>query len=202
VIGVDVGEEKKGFHLVALGGSKILGVHATQDPLDAAKWCLGFEAKIIGVDAPSGWSHSPGGKSREAERLLAQTGHSSYSTPSRDRGLDMPTSLWVFNGERLYQALAANFPLFTGRTPPHPFAFETYPYLATCAYAGRRLKADDKTSDRRDIVRGAGIDDTSLRNIDFIDATICALVAYSVNIDYFTRYGNAEEGFILAPPLY
>lgn len=79
---------------------------------------------------------------------------------------------------------------------------EGYPYLAACAYSGRILQAADKNSDRRDVIRAAGIDDRPLRNTDYVDAAICALVACSVSIDYCTATGNTDEGFIVSPPLY
>ena len=105
----------------------------------------------------------------------------------------------MLNGERLYTALRAEFPLFDGKIPNGRFCFETYPYVVSCGLAGRRLEAKNKRRDRRDIIRSAGIDDQPLTNGYFLDAAICAMAAFSVAIDYATMCGNAEEGFIVAP---
>ncbi len=202
VAGIDVGGKKKGFHVVVLRGPTILGVKVTSDPREVVRWCSELGVTIVAVDAPCGWTRGVERKSREAEAMLAQLGYSAHATPTRERALQSSFYEWMLNGEQLYQALGADYPLFRGEYPTPRFCFETYPYLATCGYAGKRLKADDKNSDRRDIVRGAGLDDQAMRNIDYVDAAICALVACSVSIDYCIAFGSAEEGFILSPPLH
>lgn len=199
VAGIDVGGEKKGFHLVALRDASIIGKLTTREPDEAVAWCRKMEAAIVGVDAPSGWCCDPGKGRRQAEDFLSIRGYASFPTPSRERALHNPANAWMLNGERLYTTLVPEYPLFRGTTPEGRFCFETYPYLASCGLAGRRLDAQFKRRDRRDIVRSAGIDDRPLKNGDFLDAAICALAAFSVAIDYATMCGNAEEGFILAP---
>lgn len=199
VVGIDVGESRKGFHLVALHDTLIVGKLKTSDPSEAAAWCLGVEAKIVGVDAPSGWcNHMTRGR-REAEELLAMMGYSSFPTPRREQAVANPMNAWMLNGEQLYAALRLEFPLFNGKIPDGRFCFETYPYLASCGLACRRLEAKNKRHDRRDIIRSAGINEQTLTNGDYLDAAICAMAACSVAIDYVTMCGNAEEGFIVAP---
>ncbi len=202
VVGIDVGQERKGFHLVALQGSSFLGKLKTSDPSKAAEWCSSVGAKIVGVDAPCGWCQDNSRGGREAEEILAMMGYSSFPTPRREVAVANPVNAWMLNGEKLYEALRAEFPLFTGKVPDGRFCFETYPYLVSCGLAGRRLEAKNQRRDRRDIVRSAGIDDQILTNGDYLDAVICALAACSVAIDYATMVGNAEEGFIVAPCYY
>lgn len=202
VVGIDVGDSKKGFHLVALRGGHVFGVTNLTDPTEAAEWCSGHEATIVGVAAPCGWSRDDESRGRDGERMLAALGHSAHSTPSRARAQQNAFYEWMLNGERLYQALETDYPLFRGSPTPTRYCFETYPHLAACALAGRRLKAGDKVTDRRDLIRGAGIDDARLTNIDFIDAAICALVAYSADLQDCTMYGDASEGYILVPGLF
>jgi predicted nuclease with RNAse H fold len=200
VVGIDVGDTAKGFHLVALHGAKLVAAEAITDPLKAAQWCHDVGATLVGVDAPCGWSRS-GAKRREAEDLLGQWGYATHATPSRERASQIPFYRWMLNGERLYAALQQHFPLYRDVGAKPPFCFETYPYLAACGYAARRLKAAHKKIDRRNLIKAAGIDDAPLTNIDFVDAAICAMVALSVSIDYGTAAGNPEEGYILYPPL-
>lgn len=199
VVGADVGEAKKGFHLVALRDATVIGKLKTSDPRAAVEWCLSVGAKIVAVDAPCGWCNDNGRGRREAEEMLALQGYSSFPTPRRELAYENPLNAWMLNGEQLYIALRAEFPLFDGNVPNGRFCFETYPYLASCGLAGRRLEAENKRRDRRDIIRSAGIDDQVLTNADYLDAAICAMAACSMVIEYAAVCGNAEEGFIVAP---
>jgi len=198
VIGIDVGGPKKGFHLVALKSSQILETFASMDAETAARWSYAKRAELVSVDAPCGWS-TPG-KPRRTEELLRHFGYSLYATPTRDVAVSNPTFAWMLNGERLFEALRKHFPLLASVEDKPPFCFETYPFVASCAYAGKTLKKADKNRDRRQILRSGGIDETILRNQDFVDAGICALVANSVAIDYCEIWGEPSEGCIVTPP--
>jgi len=202
VVGIDVGDIAKGFHLVALRNTEVVAVRRTADSAEVANWCSELGAALVAVDAPSGWSMGGPDGLRKAERILRELQFSYHATPTREQAEANDFYAWMLNGERLYAALQKRFPLFVGREMPTPFCFETYPYLATCAYAGRRLQAADKRTDRRDIIRAAGISDQSLTNIDYVDAAICALVAFSVSCDYCVTLGDEAEGFILCAPLH
>lgn len=202
VVGIDVGDENKGFHLVALRETVILGQLQTTDPRKALEWCLEVDAKIIGVDAPSGWCNDIARGRREAEAILALQGYSSFPTPTRDVAASNPFNGWMFSGERLYIALREEFPLFDGQALNGRFCFETYPYVSSCGLSRRRLEAKNKLHDRRDIIRSAGIEDQTLSNGDYVDAAICAMTAFSVFINYAVACGNSDEGFIVAPCFY
>lgn len=201
VAGIDVGGSRKGYHLVALRGATVQGTKTTLNAVDAAQWCQDQGATLVGVDAPSRWSLGEGTRSRKAERELATSGYSTHATPTRETAKENPFYGWMFNGEALYTALQSVYPLFKSEGRSTRFCFETYPYLAACAFTGRRLKAADKNADRRELIRGAGLDDQVLRSIDYVDAAICALVAFSVSLDYCTAFGEDTEGYILSPPL-
>lgn len=201
VVGIDVGAESNGFHLVALKGTAIIGAENIRKPEEARAWCTMIGAQFVIVDAPSGWRVSTERHCRECEEILSQLGYSSYPTPIREVALDSTNYSWMLNGERLYAALQADYPIFQGETPERQMCFETYPYVASCGLAGRKLKADTKNRDRREIIRAAGINDGYLRNQDFVDAAICALVGLSVAINYYSACGNPQEGFIIYPPL-
>lgn len=202
VVGIDVGAENNGFHLVAMHGAQVVGAIKTLDPGEARDWCIRVGSKYVVVDAPCGWRLGEARNCRECEELLSTMGYSSYPTPRRDLANSNPNYSWMLNGERLYTALQIDYPLFRGTAPEGRMCFETYPYVASCGLAGRKLKADNKARDRRDIIRAAGIDDRPLRNQDFIDAAICALVGYSIAIDYWCICGNSAEGFIVFPPVH
>jgi len=198
VAGIDVGAAGKGFHLVALKGSKILGTLTTKDPEEAAQWCKSQAAEFVGVDSPCAWSHPR--QPRMSETILRRMGYTLYATPTREAALQNPYFAWMLNGERLYGSLGKLFPLLGSIEDKPPFCFETYPYVASCAYAGRKLRAADKNRDRRQLLKSGGIDEAVLPNGDFVDAGICALVAISVAINNATATGQAGDGFIVTPP--
>ena len=127
-------------------------------------------------------------------------GYSLYATPTREAALQNPTFAWMLNGERLYESLRTLYPLLASGEDKPPFCFETYPYVASCGYAGRKLKAADKNRDRRQILKSGGIDESVLPNGDLVDAGICALVAISIAIDNAAATGEARDGFIVTPP--
>jgi predicted nuclease with RNAse H fold len=202
VVGIDVGASKKGFHLVAFRSAAVLDTAAIGSPSEVVGWCKDHNAKLVAVDAPCGWSQSGENRSREAERILAQMGYSAHATPTRDLAKENPFYSWMFNGEKLYEALEVEYPLYRHQSNlPPQLCFETYPYAAACALVGQKLVAADKEQDRRRIFRAAGVDDGPLTNIDFVDAAICALVAYCMHANYCAVIGNAEEGFMVCPPL-
>lgn len=182
VAGIDVGGENKGFHVVALRGPTLLGTLQTNEPAEVVSWCTSQDAVLVAVDAPCGWSQGGEFRSREAERQLALRGYSSHATPVRDKATEKAFHAWMLNGERLYSALGHFYPLYRGQSPlPTKFSFETYPHVAACGFSGKRLSASDKNKDRRNIIHAAGIEDSSLKNVDLVDAALCALVAYSVH---------------------
>lgn len=75
VAGIDVGGAEKGYHLVAIQGAAILGTKTTQDPIEAARWCRKNGARLVAVDAPSGWSNGEERRCREAEEMLSRQGY-------------------------------------------------------------------------------------------------------------------------------
>jgi predicted nuclease with RNAse H fold len=199
VVGIHIGEATHHFHLVALGDGKAVATFATDDPRLASDWCLAVDAKIVAVDAPSGWCRADSRGRREAEELLAFRGYECVPTPQRESALTNPRSAWLLVGERLYQALSPNFPRFDSQAAATRYCFETYPYLASCGLSGRRLEVTNQRRDRRDIVRTAGLDDRLLRDDGDVDAAICALTACAAANDCCVAGGNSDEGFIVAP---
>jgi predicted RNase H-like nuclease len=64
---------------------------------------------------------------------------------------------------------------------------------------GSILSAKHKRSDRRRLLREAGLSIDSLSNIDMVDAALCAFAAHHLLAGTFKTYGDAEEGFIVVP---
>jgi predicted RNase H-like nuclease len=197
VAGINVGGTAKGFHAVALRKGKFMGRSHFSTALEASDWCRDTHADIVAVDAPCRWSTT--GRARPAERALAAARIFAYATPTFEVAEAKAFYRWMLNGAALYRLLEHEYTLWDGRAPNGRTCLETFPHAAACALAGRILPARQKCTNRREVLRRAGIDTAMLTNIDYVDAALCAVVAESVRKDEFTKYGDANSGFIFVP---
>ncbi|RZF29408.1 DUF429 domain-containing protein [Paraburkholderia sp. UYCP14C] len=203
VAGIDIGGDRKGNHLVILRGTEIvcnLG-HAT--PEQMLERCLEHEVAAVGIDAPCRWRTGAAG--RLAETALARQRIFSFATPARELAMASKGGFygWMFNGERVYDAFAAHFPLFNGGEKiTGRVCFETFPHAITCAFLGTDVaSAKQKGPQRRAILAREGIDTAPLRSIDDIDAALCALAARYLLEGTVDTYGDESGGFIVVPRL-
>jgi len=202
VVGIDVGGKRKGFHAVALLDGCFVDKKADSDPEVIVNWCIGHGAKVVAVDAPCRWSLS--GKSRLAERALEIAGEKihCFATPTYEDALANKKRFydWVFNGEKLYRRLESHQYLrFNDEQTKGQTCIETFPHAVVCAMAGRVVAAKPKASVRRKALRNKGYDDSSLPNIDFVDAALCAVAADEFRKCRYRSYGNRDEGYIVVP---
>ena len=104
------------------------------------------------------------------------------------------------NGAALYAAMERDFRLFDGdNAVSGPVCCETFPQAVACALAGKVVSARRTATVRRELLREAGIAMQPLSNIDVVDAALCALAAQALLAGRFQTYGDAGEGFIVAP---
>jgi predicted nuclease with RNAse H fold len=199
VVGIDVGGERKGFHAVALRDGLFVATHKSTDPSTVVDWCIDHTARIVAVDAPCTWSQA--GSSRRAERELNMNGQviQCFKTPTRERAQGIGFYGWVFNGESLYQRLAPHYMLFDGMRGDDPVVLETFPHAVACALNGRVVAAKPKAKIRRKALRDRSYDISMLKNIDYVDAALCALTAEAFLKDRCQRFGDKQEGFIVVP---
>jgi hypothetical protein len=125
-----------------------------------------------------------------------------FSTPTRDVAEAHPDNhfAWMLNGMALYAAVSAVYPLFTGmRLGGKKASFETFPHAVACALAKEVISAKRKSSIRRGLLKQCNIDTTELRNIDYVDAALCALTGVRLLDGKSNKYGDLEEGFIVVP---
>jgi len=198
-IGIDVGGIKKGFHAVAhRHGVYFAQLHSSSvDKI--ASWALAHQPLVVAIDAPS--MFSPLGNSRQAERDLVKNGMRCFYTPTRERAIQSRFYDWVFNGERLYQALG--LPVFLGEVNNAPCIIETFPHGIQKSLSGDAPQSrpeDGKLSVRKNtLVTNADYDISQLSCIDFVDAALCAVTAdYFLNRQFKT-YGCLADGFIVMP---
>lgn len=159
-VGIDVGGERKGFHAVALTGGTTTNQLVTADVAALRDWCLNtHNALVIAIDAPCRWSHD--GRMRACERELMRPGMHCFASPSRERAVQHPSNYygWMLRGEALYQSLEPSHPLCT----THPIhgercCLETFPHAITWHLRGGNAQARQKRTQRRDLLKQAGID--------------------------------------------
>lgn len=197
VIGVDVGGPRKGFHAVALEGSRLVARHRTSDANALASWCLAQNACVVAVDAPCRW-RGPG-LARAAERELAAAGISCYFSPTEHKAQEHPFYAWMIPGAALYAALQSRFPLYLGDSVQGAVCIETFPQAVACALAGGIVSAKEKNTIRRSLLKRAGIDTDEFTSIDEVDAALCALTAARFAEGDFKAYGDPADGFIIVP---
>lgn len=201
VAGIDIGGVRKGCHLVVIRGREVLCNVKSGDPEYLARQCNEFGAVLVGIDSPCRWARP--GMGRIAERALSKERIFCFATPSRERALDSTSGFydWMFNGERVYQALAATHSLLAeSRYSGGRVCFETFPHAVTCALLGTEVaSAKKKREQRRALLQSAGIDTSALKSIDAIDAAVCALTAEYLRLGQARAYGDGEGGFIFVP---
>ena len=198
VAGIDVGGKGKGFHAVVMRNG-ILTARAIAGAQEAADWCVAEGAQAVAVDAPMGWSTT--GRSRQAERELRWEGSiiQCFRTPDAATGSGNPFYGWVANGMELYDCLAPHFARYDGTSRAGRVVFETFPQAVACALSGRVVSARTKRATRRGLLQGLGFDQARLKNIDEVDAALCALTALRFVEGRTMQFGNAAEGFIVVP---
>src|SRR5688500_5706045 len=108
--GIDVGEARKGHDLVVLTQDRVVQVSLGGLTLDQVARTVGeVRPSVVCIDSPPAWATS--GRSRQAERGLAQLGMSAFATPP-DPG-DHPFYAWMRAGFDVYATLSQDFPRFT-----------------------------------------------------------------------------------------
>jgi predicted nuclease with RNAse H fold len=198
-IGIDVGGIKKGFHAVANRTGKYLAQFHSSNADEIAAWVLDHQPSVIAIDAPSMFSLQ--GNSRQAERDLVKNGMRCFYTPTRELAAKSRFYDWVFNGERLYQALG--LPIFSGEQNDAPCMIETFPHGIQISLWGndhQYCPEGGKLSVRKNtLVEKSHYDTSQLSCIDFVDAALCAVTADYFFNRQFTSYGCITDGFILMP---
>jgi LAS superfamily LD-carboxypeptidase LdcB len=126
-----------------------------------------------------------------------------FSTPTKEMALNHPKKYfdWMLRGEKLYKELKRDFPLCQQLPRLHEkCCFETFPHAITWQLQGGKADASSKRKQRRDLLQAAGIDLAELTNIDFVDAALCALVAYrAATGEKCVSFGEPNTGLIIVP---
>jgi len=203
VVGIDVGGSRKGFHAVALTGGSYAKQLSTTSIKDLADWCRkDVKARIVAVDSPCRWSQD--GRARPAERQLMARRIWCFSTPTCEQAKVHPRNHygWMLQGEELFKALESTHTLCSALpvVVDRPYCLETFPHAIASHLLAGRATASEKRRQRKALLQGAGIDTTHLKNIDLIDAALCAHVAHLVAVGAAcASYGEPATGLIIVP---
>lgn len=202
-VGIDVGGAKKGFHCVALSSDRGLDARHFDSHDEVVDWLRGLVPRIVAIDAPCKWAKK-GSSSREAERSLHKDGIHCFFSPDQD-GSRRPKKAnwnydWIKQGRKIYDALSKDYPLFVGGRERKALTIETFPHGVASALSEVPLSGNSKVRDRRRLLREVcEIDESRLRNIDFVDAALCAYAAECFARDDIQVVGNPGEGYIVLP---
>jgi predicted nuclease with RNAse H fold len=162
--GIDVGGERKGFHVAVLQGwsVELLQLHS---PEEVARWLRKRRPHVIAIDSPR--RAAPDGMcSRDCERALARSVCGIRWTPDERRLRDNPYYEWIRNGFRLYRAL-----------DDEADVVEVFPTAAWTRWAGPRHK-DSRAAWSRRALAGLPVEDVPAQtNQDVRDAIAAALTA-------------------------
>ena len=201
-VGIDVGGKRKGFHGVALDGSRYR-THATLgNSIEVVNWVTAMNPDIVAIDAPSGWSKS-NGRSRASERDLHREGVHCFFTPSNAMRKASKSKSWnyewIANAHEVYARLRADYPLFDRTWRAKGICIESYPHAVECALGCDTIVAKRKVARRRELLDQLGIENKLLPNIDYVDAALCAITALRFSVRKYRAYGDRNEGFIVVP---
>jgi predicted nuclease with RNAse H fold len=110
-VGVDVGAERKGFHIAALDANGVIfGPENVKSVNEVVATVVDLMPIVIGIDSPC-CAADPGGRSRACERALASAVCGIRYTPDANTITNGGAYYaWIRNGFALYQALAAVTP--------------------------------------------------------------------------------------------
>lgn len=198
MIGVDVGGPRKGFHAVVLQGLNFT-TFCARSPREVAEWCQSHAPAVVAIDSPCLYSVT--GKSRRAERELNGQKIHCFSTPTLEAVMAHTGNFygWVRHGAELYAHLKSTHTLFDACPHTRPTVCETFPHAVVCVLRGQVVAAKSKGVARRQVLRDLGFDVAPLRNIDLVDAALCAVAARGYLDGQWKTYGDHQEGFIVVP---
>jgi predicted nuclease with RNAse H fold len=193
--GVDVGV-KKGCDLVVLDGRDVVAHHSHLVPADLPALLARYRPAVVAIDAPPAYAM---GAPRQAERELLRRGIGLFVTPDAAQGTGNPWYGWMRVGFACFAAVAATYPRYRGGAF-EGHACEAFPHATAVVLRGCLRRAGvSKLEFRRAVLVDAGVDTSTLRGIDAVDAALCALTGVVALEGEACVLGDPGEGMILLP---
>ncbi len=203
-VGVDV-SERRGLDVVALDQFRSVtgSPRARVSPNALESLLLDLRPEAVAIDSPPAWGRAGG--SRQGERELAALGVSCFRTPSDPARCRHPFYNWMRVGHAAFAAAArAGYGLYRGG-PVAGYALEVFPHSSAVALAGTRpppgtaRRAGTKAAWRRSVLEAAGVDTSTLRTLDHLDAALAALTALLAWNGCCFTLGDPDEGLLVLP---
>lgn len=199
-LGIDVGDDRKGFDLVLLDEGLVPVARHRRVRLDQlGELVRGLRPDVVAIDSPPAWALD-GATSRRTEQEIARLGIRCFRTPPASVGRDHPFYGWMRNGIAAFAAVArAGYPRFRGGDP-RGTALEVFPHGSAVVLAGclppRRV---NKRAWRAEVLRMAGVAVRELRSLDQVDAALAALTGLRALRGELFAPGDPREGLIVLP---
>ncbi|HXF74389.1 MAG TPA: DUF429 domain-containing protein [Actinomycetota bacterium] len=199
-LGIDVGDDRKGFDLVLLDEGLVPLARHRRVRLDQlGELVRGLRPDVVAIDSPPAWAPD-GASSRRTEREIAALGIRCFRTPPQAVGRDHPFYGWMRNGIAAFASVArAGYPRFRGGDA-HGTALEVFPHATAVVLAGclppRRV---NKRAWRAEVLRMAGVAVSELPSLDQVDAALAALTGLHALRGEFFAPGDPREGLIVLP---
>jgi predicted nuclease with RNAse H fold len=196
-LGIDVGV-RKGLDLVLLGHDRaVLETERRVRVDDLATVVPDLGADVVAIDAPPTWATN--GRSRLTERELRWFGIQCFNTPSDERMAQHPFYEWMTIGFEVFRAVEAGFPRYRGGSVRRT-AIEVFPHASAVVLAGHLPPRDvPPHAWRREVLRGCGLDASTLRSADQVDAALAALTGLLALERRYSAPGDPREGQIVLP---
>ncbi|MCA9400019.1 MAG: hypothetical protein KC713_00200 [Candidatus Omnitrophica bacterium] len=173
VIGIDVGDENKGFHGAVLAVKRMLVIeifHETEPTKIVRFIKKAMRCHLLAIDGPPK-ALIKGKETRSAERELARRGYRPQWTRRKP-----PAQKWMVNSERLWNVLQSELP----RVP----MIETYPTAISDGLIDSKVALALNTlqgGEKRKFYK------------DYIDASLCAIGAYAAYTGKSIQLGEDDE---------
>ena len=195
VAGIDVGGERKGFHLVVLRDNQIVCSTRSLSPEIIAERCVELGVVAVGVDAPCQWGQA--GQGAWPRSNFRRKGF--FASQHRLGRWQLGTTSMAGCSMASVCTTPYQQPTYCSREYARPKEkFICSPAPSRCGLDGcgvaRKAKAASALPRQQH-----QIDLRLLRSIDAIDAGLCALTAGYVLAGKAYQYGDKAGGYLLVP---
>ncbi len=194
VVGIDVGGEKKGFHVAAASASTgrvfslFHGLRAdiVSDFLKQMEIAENGKIRVIAIDSPCK-PYRESDSTRAAEKELRAKGYRIFWTPKKEKYMESleheDTVSWMTNGGLLFSTLQNTFPGIA--------IVETFPTAVSDRILSSRLSFDVSLLYNKESRKHYG---------DYIDSVLAASSAISLYYREFESIGDCDEqGPVILP---
>jgi hypothetical protein len=198
-LGIDVGGVRKGYDLVLLDSDRRVLRTQRHVALDALRGHIeALRPDVVCIDSPPAWAvDAP----RATEAAVLALGLALYRTPWAEERKTNTFYAWMLSGfEAFAAARDAGYSMYDGAPSVQGRTLEVFPHAIASVLHGARRPADARKHQwRREALALAGLDTSSLKGNDQVDAALCALAGLHALEGRFCWAGEPSQGVIVLP---